>query len=179
MSKIGCYGQWIWVRRSSDLSCEFAGRVSAKVMQTALAVREVVLTFTEVVIGMGTYMLTILALTAGLDAWLMLPFAGWALAYGAACWYFVPRLGRVGQEQADARSVMTGRVTDAYTNIITVKLFSHSRREAAFARQAMDEFKLTGQAQMRLITGFEIVNHPGRPGACRRWHERQAAIPNR
>ena len=138
---------------------EFAGRVAAKVMQTALAVRDVMLTAVDVVIGMGVYMLTLLALTAGMDWRLMLPFALWALAYGLACRYFVPRLGRAGKEQADARSLMTGRVTDAYANIATVKLFSHSQREAAYAREAMQAFQITGQVQMRLISAFEIVNH--------------------
>ena len=57
--------------------------------------------------------------------------------YGIALRYFVPRLGKVGALQADARSLMTGRITDAYTNISTVKLFSHARREAGYARQAM------------------------------------------
>jgi ATP-binding cassette subfamily B multidrug efflux pump len=71
----------------------------------------------------------------------------------------VPRLGKVAQAQADARSLMTGRITDAYTNIATVKLFSHARREAGFARSAMQEFLATVYRQMRLVTGFEIVNH--------------------
>ena len=70
----------------------------------------------------------------------------------------MPRLAAVGQAQADARSLMTGRVTDAYTNIATVKLFSHARREAHFARQAMQEFAATGYAQMRLVTAFETLN---------------------
>jgi ATP-binding cassette, subfamily B, multidrug efflux pump len=69
----------------------------------------------------------------------------------------VPRLAG-GAEQADARSLMTGRITDAYTNIATVKLFSHAQREASFARGAMQEFLGTVHAQMRLVTGFEIVN---------------------
>jgi ATP-binding cassette subfamily B multidrug efflux pump len=71
----------------------------------------------------------------------------------------VPRLGRIGKAQADARSMMTGRITDAYTNISTVKLFSHTHREAHFARAAMQEFMATGYAQMRLVSLFEIVNH--------------------
>ncbi|MFN3438515.1 MAG: ABC transporter ATP-binding protein [Acidovorax sp.] len=138
---------------------EFAGRITTKVMQTALAVRDMIFTTTDVVIGMGIYLVTILALLAGFDARLIVPFAVWIVAYGLACWYFVPRLGKVGKAQADARSVMTGRITDAYTNIATVKLFSHTRRESEFARAAMDAFKLTGYAQMRLVSRFEIVNH--------------------
>ena len=137
---------------------EFAGRITTKIMQTALAVRDMIFTTTDVVIGMGIYLVTILALLAGFDARLIVPFAAWMVAYGLACWYFVPRLGKVGKAQADARSVMTGRITDAYTNIATVKLFSHTRRESEFARAAMDAFKLTGYAQMRLVSLFEIVN---------------------
>ena len=71
----------------------------------------------------------------------------------------MPRLGKVGAAQADARSLMTGRVTDAYTNIATVKLFSHANREAGYARSAMQEFMQTAYAQMRLVSGFEITNH--------------------
>jgi len=137
---------------------EFAGRVTTKVMQTALAVREVLLTFCEIVLGIGVYFVTILALAGGFDARLMLPFAVWLALYGAAMVVFVPRLGRIGREQAHARSSMTGRVTDAYANITTVKLFSHTRREARFARDAMESFKRTGYQQMRLISQFEIVN---------------------
>ncbi|MDB5946426.1 MAG: putative type multidrug transport system, ATP-binding and permease component, partial [Ramlibacter sp.] len=74
-------------------------------------------------------------------------------------WYFVPRLGRIGKAQADARSLMTGRITDAYTNISTVKLFSHTHREAGFAQEAMQEFRSTGYRQMRLVSSFEVVNH--------------------
>ena len=138
---------------------EFAGRITTKIMQTALAVRDMIFTTTDVVIGMGVYMLTILLLAAGFDGWLMLPFLLWAIAYGLACWWFVPRLGAVSRAQADARSVMTGRITDAYTNIATVKLFSHTRREAHFARAAMEDFRATGYAQMRLVSLFETLNH--------------------
>lgn len=137
---------------------EFAGRVTTKVMQTALAVRDVILTFCEIVVGVGLYFVTIVALAGGFDLRLMLPFIVWVALYCVAMSYFVPRLGKVGQEQAHARSSMTGRVTDAYANIATIKLFSHTRREAQFARAAMEDFKLTGYRQMRLVSQFEIVN---------------------
>ena len=140
-------------------SDEFAGRITTKVMQTALAVREMLFTTTEVIIGLGVYFITLVALAGSFDARLMLPFLGWFLLYALSCVYFVPRLGRMGKAQADARAMMTGRITDAYTNISTVKLFSHTHREAGFARQAMTEFMTTGYRQMRLVSGFEIVNH--------------------
>jgi len=107
----------------------------------------------------SVYMIGILILAASFEWRLMIPFALWFAAYMAACFYFVPRLGKIGKEQADARSLMTGRVTDAYTNIATVKLFAHTRREAEYARNAMDAFKTTGHAQMRLVSQFEIANH--------------------
>ena len=138
---------------------EFAGRITTKVMQTALAVRDMLLTIANVIIGTAVYLVTILAMVAGFNGWLTLPFAAWALAYALMAWYFVPRLARVSRAQADARSVMTGRITDAYSNIATVKLFAHSRREAAYVRAAMDDFKLTGYAQMRLSSLFNILNH--------------------
>ncbi|MDQ6881630.1 MAG: ABC transporter ATP-binding protein/permease, partial [Pseudomonadota bacterium] len=140
-------------------SDDFAGRITTKVMQTALAVREMIFTSTEVVIGIGVYFITILALAGSFDGRLMLPLLGWATCYLLGIWYFVPRLGRIGKAQADARSLITGRITDAYTNISTVKLFSHTHREAGFAQEAMQEFRTTGYRQMRLVSSFEVVNH--------------------
>ncbi|WKB55245.1 ABC transporter ATP-binding protein/permease [Eleftheria terrae] len=138
---------------------EFAGRVATKVMQTALAVRDTWMVFAELLVFVIIYFVTLLAVLGGFQAWLLLPFVAWLGLYVVALRYFVPRLGRVAKEQADARSLMTGRVTDAYTNIATVKLFSHAGREAAYARSAMQEFMVTVHGQMRLVTGFEIVNH--------------------
>ena len=138
---------------------EFAGRITTKIMQTALSVREVVFMVVDVLVGVSVYMIGILVLAASFEWRLMLPFALWLAAYTAACFYFVPRLGQIGKAQADARSMMTGRVTDAYTNIATVKLFAHTRREAEFARSAMEAFKATGYTQMRLVSQFEIANH--------------------
>ncbi|RIJ06680.1 ABC transporter ATP-binding protein [Pseudomonas sp. 91RF] len=142
----------------SFFSDEFSGRVTTKVMQTALAVREVLFTIIEIAPGIGVYFIAIIALAGGFALKLMLPFIAWVALFGLAMLYFVPRLGQVGQEQAHARSSMTGRISDAYTNITTVKLFSHSNREAHFARAAMEDFKLTGFRQMRLVSQFEIVN---------------------
>ena len=142
----------------SFFSDEFSGRVTTKVMQTALAVRDVLFTLIEILPGIGVYFIAIIALAGGFALKLMLPFAAWLVLFGLAMLYFVPRLGKVGQEQAHARSSMTGRISDAYTNIATVKLFSHSNREAHFARAAMEDFKNTGFRQMRLVSQFEIVN---------------------
>jgi ATP-binding cassette, subfamily B, multidrug efflux pump len=137
---------------------EFAGRLTTKVMQTALAVRDTLFVLADVLVTMLVYVITITILAGAADTRLMLPFLGWFACYLIALFYFVPRLGTVGKAQADARSLMVGRITDAYTNISTVKLFSHARREATFARSAMQEFTRIGYRQMRLVSAFETVN---------------------
>jgi ATP-binding cassette subfamily B multidrug efflux pump len=138
---------------------EFAGRIATKVMQTALAVRDTVFIIGDILVFVIIYFVTMAIVVGAFDIWMLLPFFGWVGCYVLALRFFVPRLGRVAKEQADARSLMTGRVTDAYTNIATVKLFSHTQREAGHVRSAMQEFMTTVKAQMRLVTGFEITNH--------------------
>ena len=137
---------------------EFAGRIATKVMQTSLAVRDTWLIFTDILVYVLIYFGTMVAVVGAFDAWLMVPFLGWLALYVLTLSYFVPRLASVAKAQADARSLMTGRITDAYTNIATVKLFSHANREAHFARSAMQEFMTTAYGQMRLVTAFETVN---------------------
>lgn len=138
---------------------EFSGRVSAKVMQTALAVRDTVIT----VVDMMTYVL-VFFVTSGiilfqLDSLLLIPFALWLVMFGATLWYFLPKLRQTASTQANARALMTGRITDAYANIMTVKLFSHSQRELGYAKSAMKQFLATVHAQMRWVSVLEFVNH--------------------
>ncbi|MDZ3798924.1 MAG: ABC transporter ATP-binding protein [Xanthomonadales bacterium] len=131
---------------------EFAGRIATKLMQTSLAVRETVVKLFDIGNYILVYFGATLVVAASADWRLMLPFAGWLLGYGLLMRWFVPRMGKVSQLQADARSTMTGRIVDSYTNIATVKLFSHSRREQAYAHEAMDGFLATVYRQMRLAT---------------------------
>jgi ATP-binding cassette subfamily B multidrug efflux pump len=138
---------------------EFAGRVAAKLMQTALAVRDTWMILADILVFVVIYFVTIALVVGNFHLWLLAPFMGWLATYLVAIGYFVPRLGAVAMAQADARSMMTGRITDAYTNITTVKLFSHTQREAGYVQSAMAEFLKTVYAQMRMVTAFEIVNH--------------------
>ncbi len=85
------------------------------------------------------------------------PLIAWLVAYIGALWFFLPRLQTVSKRQADARSVMTGRVVDSYTNIQTVKLFSHAGRELGYARNSMEGFLDTVHGQMRLSTALQIT----------------------
>lgn len=138
---------------------EFAGRLTSKVLQTAVAVRETIFVLADVLVTMGVYVATMIVLAGVLDMQLVWPFVTWLCLYIASLFYFVPRLGKVARAQADARALMTGRVTDAYANIATVKLFSHTGREADFAREAMREFMHTGYSEMRIVSAFDVVNH--------------------
>ncbi|KCZ61237.1 ABC transporter ATP-binding protein [Hyphomonas chukchiensis] len=136
---------------------EFAGRVATKVMQTSLSVRETVMKVLDVFVFVIVYFLSALTLVASADPRLTLPLILWAVVYGFVLRWFIPRLGRISEKQADARSVMTGRIVDSYTNIQTVKLFAHAGREEDYARESMDGFLQTVYKQMRYVTGFNVI----------------------
>ena len=141
---------------------EFAGRVATKVMQTALAVRETIMKLLDVLLYVIVYFTGILVLSASLDWRLAMPLVAWFFAYSALLYYFLPRLAKISTAQAHARSDMTGRLVDTYTNISTVKLFSHSNREADYAKTGMEYFLSTVHPQMRLATllgsGVWVIN---------------------
>ncbi|AGB12941.1 ABC transporter ATP-binding protein [Vibrio parahaemolyticus] len=136
---------------------DFAGRVATKVMQTSLAVRETVMKSMDVFVYVTVYFTSMVMMLAAADWRLMIPMIVWLLVYIAIQIYFVPKLKDVASEQADARSTMTGRIVDSYTNIQTVKLFSHSQRETQYAEQGMKGFLNTVYRQMRLVTGFDVA----------------------
>ncbi|HAM61458.1 MAG TPA: multidrug ABC transporter ATP-binding protein [Psychrobacter sp.] len=138
---------------------EFSGRVSAKVMQTALAVRDTVLTVADMFTYVTVYFITTSVILFNLDSLLLIPFVVWFVLVALAIWFFIPRLKRTAIVQADARALMTGRITDAYANIMTVKLFSHSRRELGYAKNAMGQFLGTVHAQMRWVSYLEVSTH--------------------
>ncbi len=142
---------------------DFAGRIATKVMQTALSIRETVMKLLDVAVYISVYFTSMLVMVGQADIRLMIPLLIWLLAYIGIQMYFVPRLKAVSTEQADARSLMTGRIVDSYTNIATVKLFSHTDRETEYAEEGMNTFLDTVHRQMRLATGFniavEIINY--------------------
>ncbi|MGD6737973.1 ABC transporter ATP-binding protein [Photobacterium leiognathi] len=135
---------------------DFAGRIATKVMQTSLAVRETVMKTADVFVYISVYFTSMLVILAQADWLLMLPMLGWLAAYIGIQIHYIPQLKKVAAEQADARSLMTGRIVDSYTNIATVKLFSHSKRETEYAEKGMQGFLATVYQQMRLVTGFDV-----------------------
>jgi ATP-binding cassette subfamily B multidrug efflux pump len=135
---------------------EFSGRIATKVMHTALAVRDTVMKLLDVMLFVAIYMVTALILVASADPRLCIPLIIWLFFYIIVQRYFVPKMKKIAMVQADARSLMTGRIVDSYTNIVTLKLFSHSNRESAYIRDGMSEFLNTVHPQMRLVTKLNI-----------------------
>lgn len=134
---------------------EFAGRVATKVMQTALGVREAVMKMTDVLVYVCVYFGGGMLLVASFDIWIAAPFLGWLTLYICLLSFLLPKLNKVAKAQADARSSMTGRVVDSYTNIMTVKLFAHAGREEEYVRESMDGFMVTVYRMMRLSTSLQ------------------------
>lgn len=135
---------------------EFAGRLATKVMQTSLAVRETIMKLLDIMVYIIVYFISMMVMIAAADYRLMLPLLGWLILYIGIQVYFLPRLKNIATIQADARSSMTGRIVDSYTNIQTVKLFSHTSREFDYARESMDDFLSTVYTQMRLVTWLNL-----------------------
>ncbi|AZG35575.1 MAG: ABC transporter ATP-binding protein [Shewanella psychromarinicola] len=136
---------------------DFAGRIATKVMQTSLAVRETVMKLLDVLMYILVYFTSMLVMIAAADVRLVLPMLLWLAAYILIQWKLVPKLKAISTEQADARSTMTGRIVDSYTNISTVKLFSHTTQEADYAQDSMTRFLKTVYGQMRLVTIINVL----------------------
>lgn len=136
---------------------EFAGRIATKVLQTSLAVRETVTKLLDVLMYIVVYFGSMVFLVAEADWRLMIPLLVWLVLYICVQLYFVPRLKKIANSQADARSEMTGRIVDSYTNISTIKLFSYTQREEQYAKQSMDVFLQPVYKQMRLVTSLNFV----------------------
>ena len=136
---------------------EFAGRIATKVLQTALSIRETVMKTLDVLLFVAVYFTGITLLIAGSDYRLAIPLIIWLLFYLSLLYFFIPRLRDISAKQADARSLMTGRIVDSYTNINTVKLFSHSKRESDYAKNSMQLFLKTVYPQMRMVTQLQTT----------------------
>ena len=136
---------------------DFAGRIATKVMQTALAARDVVLKVIDIFLYVMVYFTASVILFASADIRLMFPMLVWFVLYSVALWYFVPKLRKISMEQADHRSVVTGRVVDSYTNINTVKMFAHADREDAYIKEGMDGFLDSVYRQMRMSTSMAVI----------------------
>jgi ATP-binding cassette, subfamily B, multidrug efflux pump len=146
---------WHVVRQSwTFFQNDFAGRIANRVMQTGPSLRESVISATNAVWYVLVYGSSAIALMATRDLRLAGPIVVWFLVYAGLLWFFVPRMREASRAMSEMRSQLSGRVVDAYTNILTVKLFARPRDEDAFVRDAVDEHTAAFRRQQRLITLF-------------------------
>src|SRR5579875_1441026 len=144
---------WHVVRQSwSFFQNDFAGRIANRVMQTGPSLRDSVVSGINAVWYILVYGSIALALLAARDARLAIPVCLWFAAYAVCLWFFVPRVRLRSRAMSEARSTLTGRIVDSYTNILTVKLFARPQDEDAFVRAAVDDHTRAFQAQLRLMT---------------------------
>ena len=135
---------------------EFAGRVATKVMQASQAVRETIMQVLQLGIYATISFLGVIVVLMGFDGRLLLPLFIWLLLYIGILYFFIPRLKQRAEKQSNARSDMTGRITDTFSNILTVKLFSHAKRENLYIKNSMQHFLTVVHGQFRLVTGFTV-----------------------
>ena len=149
---------WHVVRQSwTFFQNDFAGRVANRVLQTGPALRESVVMAFDAAWYILVYGSSAVALLAATNWRLALPILVWFACYAAMLRYFVPRLRERSRAVSEARSNLTGRVVDSYTNILTVKLFARARDEDAFVRDSVDQHTDRFRDQTRMITGYVFV----------------------
>ena len=149
---------WHVVRQSwTFFQNDFAGRIANRVLQTGPALRESVVLSFDTAWYIVVYGSSALLLLASVDWRLTPPILLWFACYGGILRYFVPRLRGRSQLVSEMRSLLTGRVVDSYTNILTVKLFSRARDEDAFVREAVDLHTSAFRDQTRMITGYVVI----------------------
>ncbi len=149
---------WHVVRQSwAFFQNDFAGRISSRVMQTAPSVRSTLTATITTVWYIMVYGTSALALTAAADRWLAVPILLWFSGYAALLLYFVPRMRERSKRSSEARSLLTGRIVDSYTNILTVKLFARAHEEDLYVRNAVDRYVDLFAASQRLLTVFGTI----------------------
>ncbi len=136
---------------------DFAGRLANKIMQTGGAMRQTVVEIVDALWFVAIYWTSAAVIFFDLDWRLVIPLLLWLIGFLGAVWFFVPRLIRMATIVSDARSVLTGRIVDSYTNILTVKLFAHTEGEDAYAKEAISDHLEKLKKQLRWITGFEMT----------------------
>lgn len=135
---------------------DFAGRIANRIMQTPPAAGEAVFQVFDAITFSLAYVLGALILLGQADVRLMLPLVIWLGLYAALIVWTVRRVGPASQAASDARSQVTGRVVDSYTNIHSVKMFAHHTREIDYAREAIEQTRVTFQREMRLYTVMDV-----------------------
>jgi len=156
-NRIRWQNHWHVVRQSwAFFQNDFAGRIANRVMQTGPAIRETVVALITGVWYILVYGTSALILLAHADPWLALPVTLWFCGYLALLRVIVPRMRDRSKEMSESRSLLTGRIVDSYTNILTVKLFARAREEDAYVREALEQHTGRFHRSLRLNTLFSF-----------------------
>ncbi|MCB4456923.1 ABC transporter ATP-binding protein [Leisingera sp. McT4-56] len=131
---------------------DFAGRIANRIMQTPPAAGEVIFQVFDAITFSLAYLAGAAVLLWVADVRLMLPLAVWFALYTMLVMWTVKRVGPASQASSDARSTVTGRVVDSYSNIHSVKMFAHHDWELTYARDAIENTRKTFQTEMRIFT---------------------------
>jgi ATP-binding cassette subfamily B multidrug efflux pump len=149
---------WHVVRQSwTFFQNDFAGRIANRVMQTGPAIRESLVALLTAVWYILVYGTSALLLLGAADPWLALPIVLWFGLYLLMLRTFVPRMRDRSKDMSEVRSLVTGRIVDSYTNILTVKLFARAWQEDAYVREALDQHTGKFHASLRLNTLFGLT----------------------
>jgi ATP-binding cassette subfamily B protein len=136
---------------------DFAGRISQKAMQTARALTDIVLEFSDAYFyGLAIFLGT-MALLAAIDARLLLGFLVWGSLYIAALVWFIPRVQRSAASRAGARAAVTGQVVDTLSNMTTVKLFAHDAHEDRATIVSLKQFLARALDFGRISVTYRLV----------------------
>lgn len=136
---------------------DFAGRIANRIMQTPRSAGEVVFQVFDAISFSLAYMLGAFILLSVADVRLLLPMAIWFVLYLLLVRWTVKRVGPASKASSDARSALTGRIVDAYTNIHSVKMFAHHDLELDHARDAIDHTRTTFIKEMRIFTMMDVM----------------------
>lgn len=141
---------------------DFAGRIANRIMQTPPAAGEVVFQLFDAITFALAYVIAAAVLMGQADVRLLVPLMLWIVPYIFLLRWVVRRIGPASEAASNARSAVTGRVVDSYTNIHSVKMFAHHDREVNYAKEAIEEARRTFQIEMRLYTimdaGLMLLN---------------------
>ncbi|HTT78960.1 MAG TPA: ABC transporter ATP-binding protein [Stellaceae bacterium] len=135
---------------------DFAGRIASRVMQTGPALRESVVLSIIGIWYIVVYGTSAIGLLSAADWRLAVPIVAWFALYLAVLTRFLPHMRERSRRMSEVRSILTGKIVDSYTNILTVKLFARARDEDAFVREAVDEHTDAWRSQQRLGTLWSL-----------------------
>ena len=136
---------------------DFAGRIANRIMQTPPAAGDAVFQTFDAVAFASVTVVGAGIMLADADPRLLLPLVVWFVLYMALVRWTVLRAGPASKASSDARSAVTGRVVDAYTNIHSVKLFARHDTEMAYAKESIEHARETFKQEMRIITKMDLA----------------------